>query len=214
MGKRDLAPIGRGLRENSGDMSTRGTVSVLHVWSEASHPFLVFTRCAMPTADPAFEAAMTLAVYRRGIPEPLDKIFVAWNLCFKAYCDRYDRPWPDHRSVPSFIAYLRRYTAATPEEVSHAVDAVIFGLDETTGLAGPLRVALRARVMPPDAPQRTLLTWYGRPSTPKASEFETGEHETGEHETSGDGAPRAPAALTRVMVAVNEEAFGTTYPRP
>lgn len=168
----------------------------------------VYTRIAMPSADPAFEAAMTLAVHRRDIPEPLDKIFVAWNLCFKAYCDRYDQPWPDHRSVPSFIAYLRRHTTATPQEVSHAVDAVIFGLDETTGLAGPLRVALRARVMPQDAPQRTLLTWYGRPSVPQA-----GEPESADYETGGDGAPHAPAALTRVMVAVNEEAFGPTHPR-
>lgn len=143
----------------------------------------------MPSTDPALEAAMALAARRRDIPESLAEIYIAWNLCFRAYCIRYDRPWPSHRVVPDFVTYLREETTVTRGELIHAVDAVIFGLEETTGLAGPLKTALRARVLS---------------DIPRPSE-ETGD---AAESAGGDGAfHHHEAALTRVMVAMDEEAF-------
>jgi hypothetical protein len=147
-----------------------------------THPLAV----VMASTDPALQAAMSLAARRRDIPEPLAEIYTAWNLCFRAYCDRYDRPWPNHRVVPDFVTYLREKTTVTPTELTHAVDAVIFGLEETTGLAGPLKTALRARVLS-DVPSP-----------------ERAEHEPAEQEPVR---PRG-AALTRVMVAMDKETFG------
>lgn len=142
----------------------------------------------MPNTDPALEAAMALAVRRRDIPETLTEIYVAWNLCFRAYCIRYDRPWPSHRVVPDFISYLRDETSVTRSELVHAVDAVIFGLEETRGLAGPIKTALRARVLS-DIPRMEFA-------------------ETAVTRSEDDGAfHHQEAALTRVMVAMNEEAF-------
>ncbi|PEN13858.1 hypothetical protein CRI94_07295 [Longibacter salinarum] len=140
----------------------------------------------MASTDPALEAAMSLAARRHDIPEPLSEIYIAWNLCFRAYCDRYDRPWPNHRVVPDFVTYLRDKTTVTRDELVHAVDAVIFGLEETTGLAGPLKTALRARVLS-DVP------------SPKAHKEDEGEDE--------QAFPQQGAALTRVMVAMDQEAF-------
>jgi hypothetical protein len=143
----------------------------------------------MPSTDPALEAAMALAARRRDIPETLAEIYTAWNLCFRAYCTRYDRPWPSHRVVPDFVTYLREETTVTRVELIHAVDAVVFGLEETTGLAGPLKTALRARVLS-DIP---------RPEKEKATDTQP---------SSGDGAfHHHEAALTRVMVAMDQEAF-------
>jgi hypothetical protein len=143
----------------------------------------------MPSTDPALEAAMALAARRRDIPETLAEIYIAWNLCFRAYCIRYDRPWPSHRVVPDFVTYLREQTTVTRGELIHAVDAVIFGLEETSGLAGPLKTALRARVLS-DVPRAETEAMTDGPSS------------------NGDGAFRHhEAALTRVMVAMDEEAF-------
>ncbi len=143
----------------------------------------------MPRTDPALEAAMALAVRRRDIPETLAEIYIAWNLCFRAYCIRHDRSWPSHRVVPDFVTYLREKTTVTRGELIHAVDAVIFGLEETTGLAGPLKTALRARVLS---------------DIPRSERDEA----TDTQPARGDGAFRHhEAALTRVMVAIDEEAF-------
>lgn len=148
----------------------------------------------MPSTDPALEAAMALAARRRDIPETLAEIYIAWNLCFRAYCIRYDRPWPSHRVVPDFISYLREETTVTRVELVHAVDAVIFGLEETRGLAGPLKTALRARVL--SGIPRTEST-----DTPMATSKDDGAFDHQE------------AALTRVMVAIDEEAFTHFKPR-
>ena len=133
---------------------------------------------------------MDLAGRRRGLPPTLASIYTAWNLCFRAFCKKHDHPWPDHQSVPPFIDYLREETDVSRDEIVHAVDALIFGLEETSGLAGPLATALRARVLS-DVPL-------------PASEPPAG----------GDGAQRetdAPrqAALTRVMVAMDAEVKGS-----
>ena len=133
---------------------------------------------------------MDLAGRRRGLPPTLASIYTAWNLCFRTFCKKHDHPWPDHQSVPPFIDYLREETDVSRDEIVHAVDALIFGLEETSGLAGPLATALRARVLS-DVPL-------------PASEPPAG----------GDGAQRetdAPrqAALTRVMVAMDAEVKGS-----
>ena len=142
----------------------------------------------MPSTDPALEAAMALAARRRDIPETLAEIYIAWNLCFRAYCIRYNRPWPSHRVVPDFISYLREETSVTRSELVHAVDAVIFGLEETRGIAEPIKTALRARVL------------SGIPRMGFAEPAET----TPEHDGTFH---HQEAALTRVMVAMDEEAF-------
>lgn len=143
----------------------------------------------MSAPDPALEAAMDLAGRRRGLPSTVASIYTAWNLCFRAFCKKHDHPWPDHRSVPPFIDYLREETNVNRDEIVHAVDALIFGLEETSGLAGPLATALRARVLS-DVP------------LPES-----------EASSSGDGAPHddtpSQAALTRVMVAMDAEANGS-----
>lgn len=151
----------------------------------------------MPRTDPALEAAMALATRRRDIPDPLSEIYVAWNLCFRAYCLRYDRPWPRHRVVPEFIAYLREETPVTRPELVHAIDAVIFGLEETTGLAGPIKTALRARLRA-ELPRVPLSPVDALPTNEDAADASP----------AGDGSfHHQAAALTRVMVAVDEEKF-------
>jgi hypothetical protein len=135
---------------------------------------------------------MSLAARRRDIPETLSEIYIAWNLCFRAYCDRYDRPWPNHRVVPDFITYLRENTSVTRSELIHAVDAIIFGLEETRGLAGPLKTALRARVL------------SEVPTVPQEQRTESAEDDRPAEEGSFS---HRSAALTRVMVAMDEESF-------
>lgn len=156
----------------------------------------------MPRTDPALEAAMALATRRRDIPEPLSEIYVAWNLCFRAYCLRYDQPWPSHRVVPAFISYLREKTTATRPELVHAIDAVIFGLEETTGLAGPIKTALRARLRA-ELPRAQHPAAKSTPAKSTPANAEPAPASPG-----GDGSfHHQEAALTRVMVAIDEEKF-------
>lgn len=144
----------------------------------------------MSAPDPALEAAMDLAGRRRGLPPTLASIYTAWNLCFRAFCKKHDHPWPDHRSVPPFIDYLRDETDVNRDEIVHAVDALIFGLEETSGLAAPLATALRARVLS-DVPL---------PESDVPARSDGAQRDA--------DAPRQ-AALTRVMVAMDAEAKGS-----
>jgi len=155
---------------------------------------------------------MALATRRRDIPEPLSEIYVAWNLCFRAYCLRYDRPWPSHRVVPEFISYLREETTVTRPELVHAIDAVIFGLEETTRLAGPIKTALRARLraeLPPVQPSAgEAMASTATPSTATPSNPMPSDAEPAPASPGGDGSfHHQEAALTRVMVAIDEEKF-------